>query len=63
MHVRPRRQSSPPLAISRLELARLWESLPLSERQETLQTLTRLLAQQIQSLDDKQAEVRNEHLA
>ena len=52
----------PPLAISRLELTKLWESLPLSARQETLQALTRLLAQQLQSLD-KKAEVRNEHPA
>jgi len=62
-HVRPRPKSSPPQTRNRLELTTLWETLPLSERQETLQTLTRLLAQELQSLNDKQVEVQNEHLA
>ena len=52
----------PRLIPGRLELTKLWEILPPSERQEALQTLTRLLAQQIQS-DDKTAEVQNEHPA
>jgi hypothetical protein len=56
------RRTPPHLFPGRIELAKLWETLPLSERQETLQTLNRLLAQQIQSLD-KKAEVRHDHLA
>ena len=56
------RRIPPRLFPGRIELTKLWETLPPSERQETLQTLNLLLAKQIQSLDEK-AEVRHDHLA
>jgi hypothetical protein len=48
----------PQTAAKQITLTQLWESLPEANRRQTLQTLSQLLAQQLQPPPEK--EVRNE---